>query len=110
MSRFSLRALLLLLLLATAARSVVAATPAVDAALLRRVADAMDAELIVAMIPRQPISETLRARAREIARQEMRATVQSMRLENQEVGEVETNAQFDRLVENLMREPRKLWR
>jgi predicted DNA-binding mobile mystery protein A len=77
---------------------------------LRRVADAMDAELIVAVIPRQPISETLRARAREIARQEMRATVQSMRLENQEVGEVETNAQFDRLVENLMREPRKLWR
>jgi predicted DNA-binding mobile mystery protein A len=77
---------------------------------LRRVADALDAELIVALVPRQPIIDTLRARAREIAQQEMSATVQSMRLENQEVTESETKEQFDILVENLVREPKKLWR
>jgi predicted DNA-binding mobile mystery protein A len=77
---------------------------------LRRVADALDAELIVALVPRQPIIDTLRARAREIAKQEMSATVQSMRLENQEVTSSETKEQFDILVENLVREPKKLWR
>ena len=77
---------------------------------LRRVADALEAELLVVVVPRKPIGDTLRARAREIAQQEMRATVQSMRLEDQEVTAAETKAQFDLLVENLVREPNKLWR
>jgi len=77
---------------------------------LRRVADALDSELIVALVPRKPISEILRARAREIAQQEMSATVQSMRLEDQEVNPADTRAQLDLLVESLVREPKKLWR
>ena len=77
---------------------------------LRRVADALDSELIVALVPRKSISEILRARAREIAEQEMSATVQSMRLEDQEVNVADTKAQFDLMVENLVREPKKLWR
>lgn len=77
---------------------------------LQRIADALDAELIVAMVPRKPINEMLRERAREIARQEMSATVQSMRLENQEVDASATKEQFETLIENLVREPKKLWR
>lgn len=77
---------------------------------LRRVADALDAELLVVLVPRQPIGDTLRARAREIAQQEVRATVQSMRLEGQEVAAAETKDQLDLLVENLVREPKNLWR
>lgn len=77
---------------------------------LRRVADALDAELLVVLVPRKPIGATLRARAREIAQQEVSATVQSMRLENQEVASADTQAQLDLLVENLVREPKKLWR
>ena len=77
---------------------------------LRRVADALEAELIVALVPRKPIGESLRVRAAEVAQQEMRATVQSMRLEDQEVAAAETRAQYDLLVENLVREPKKLWR
>jgi predicted DNA-binding mobile mystery protein A len=77
---------------------------------LRRVADALDAELLVALVPRKPISNVLRARAMEIAQHELQATVQSMRLENQEVTAVETKAQLDVMVENLVREPKKLWR
>jgi predicted DNA-binding mobile mystery protein A len=77
---------------------------------LRRIADALDAELIVALVPRKPINETLRARALEVAQQEMGATVQSMRLEDQEVDSSVTKEQFEALVESLLREPKKLWR
>jgi hypothetical protein len=41
---------------------------------------------------------------------QMSATVQSMRLEDQEVNAADTKMQFDLLVENLVREPKKLWR
>lgn len=77
---------------------------------LGRVADAMDCELIVALVPRRSIRETLRTRATQIANQEVSATVQSMQLEDQEVTAEQTQAQFELLVENLVREPRKLWR
>lgn len=77
---------------------------------LRRIAVALDAELIVALVPRQPIRERLRERAHEIAREEMNSAVQSMRLENQEVDPALTNEQFQTLVESLLREPKKLWR
>ncbi len=36
---------------------------------LQRVADALDCELVVALVPRKPIGETLRARAMQIAQQ-----------------------------------------
>jgi predicted DNA-binding mobile mystery protein A len=77
---------------------------------LRRIAHALDAELIVALVPRKPISESLRERAREIARQEMISTVQSMRLEDQEVETTRTEEQLEMLIETLLREPKKLWR
>lgn len=77
---------------------------------LQRVADALDCELVVALVPRKPIGETLRARAREIAQQEVGATVLSMRLEAQEVTAADTRAQLELMVENMVREPKKLWR
>lgn len=77
---------------------------------LQRVADALDSELIVALVPRKPISETLRARAMEIAQQEVSAAVQSMKLEDQEVTAADTRAQLELMVENMVREPKKLWR
>jgi predicted DNA-binding mobile mystery protein A len=77
---------------------------------LRRVADALDSELIVALVPRKAIGETLRARAMEIAQQEVSATVQSMRLEDQDVTAADTRAQLELMVENMVREPKKLWR
>jgi predicted DNA-binding mobile mystery protein A len=77
---------------------------------LQRVADALDCELVVALVPRKPIGETLRARAMEVAQQEMSATVQSMRLEDQEVTAADTRAQLELMVENMVRQPKKLWR
>ena len=77
---------------------------------LRRVGDALDADLVIALIPRKTVQASLRMRAEEIARDEMKAVVQTMRLENQEVDAQATRQEFDQLVLDLMREPRKLWR
>lgn len=77
---------------------------------LRRVADALDAELIVALVPRKSIKATLTERAREIASDEMQAVTQTMRLENQEVKPAATEAEFEKLVQTLLTQPRKLWR
>ena len=77
---------------------------------LGRVADALDAELIVALVPRKSAAATLRARAESIAREEMRAVIQTMRLEDQEVESEATREEYEKLVTSLLTKPRKLWR
>jgi predicted DNA-binding mobile mystery protein A len=77
---------------------------------LGRVADALGAELIVALVPRKAVAATLRARAETIAREEMRAVIQTMRLEDQEVEGEATREQYEKLVTSLLMHPRKLWR
>lgn len=77
---------------------------------LRRVADALDAELIVALIPRKSAAATLRARAESIAREEMRAVIHTMRLEDQEVESEASREEYEKLVTSLLTHPRKLWR
>jgi predicted DNA-binding mobile mystery protein A len=77
---------------------------------LGRVADALDAELIVALIPRKSVAATLRARAESIARDEMRAVVHTMRLEDQEVEGQATREEYEKLVTSFLTNPRKLWR
>jgi predicted DNA-binding mobile mystery protein A len=76
---------------------------------LRRVADALDAELIVTLVPRKPVAATLRARAESIAREEMRAVIHTMRLEDQEVESEATGEEYEKLVTSLLTKPRKLW-
>jgi predicted DNA-binding mobile mystery protein A len=76
---------------------------------LSRVADALDADLIVALVPRKPVAATLRARAESIARVEMRAVVQTMQLEDQEVEKEATREEHEKLVTSLLMRPRKLW-
>jgi predicted DNA-binding mobile mystery protein A len=77
---------------------------------LARVADALDAELIVALVPRKSVAATLRARAESIAGEEMRAVVNTMRLEDQEVESGATHEEYENLVTSLLAFPRKLWR
>jgi predicted DNA-binding mobile mystery protein A len=77
---------------------------------LGRVADALDAELIVALVPRKSVESALRARAESIARSEMRAVVNTMRLEDQEVESEATREEHEKLVTSLLTNPRKLWR
>ncbi len=77
---------------------------------LGRVADALGAELIVALVPRKSMAATLRARAESIAREEMRAVIHTMRLEEQEVESEATREEYEKLVVSLLANPRKLWR
>jgi len=77
---------------------------------LRRVAEALDAELIVALVPRKPVAAALRARAEFIAGEEMRAVINTMRLEDQEVEGEATREEYEKLVTSLLTNPRKLWR
>jgi predicted DNA-binding mobile mystery protein A len=77
---------------------------------LGRVADALDAELIVALVPRKSVAATLRARAESIAGEDMRAVIHTMRLEDQEVESDATHEEFEKLVTSLQTFPRKLWR
>jgi predicted DNA-binding mobile mystery protein A len=77
---------------------------------LGRVADALDAELIVALVPRKSVEATLRARAESVAHEEMRAVINTMRLEDQEVEGDATREEYEKLVTSLLTFPRKLWR
>jgi predicted DNA-binding mobile mystery protein A len=77
---------------------------------LGRVANALDADLIVALVPRKSVEATLRARAESIASEEMRAVINTMRLEDQEVESEATREDYEKLVTSLLTNPRKLWR
>lgn len=76
---------------------------------LRRIAEALDADLVVALVPRKTVAETLRARAETIAREEMLAVVRTMQLEAQEVDADATREDYRKLVKTLLSNPRKLW-
>jgi predicted DNA-binding mobile mystery protein A len=76
---------------------------------LGRVAAALDADLVVAIVPRKPIALTLRARAETLAREEMGAVVRTMQLEAQAVDEAQTRKDQERLVDALLTKPKKLW-
>lgn len=50
---------------------------------LRRLAEALDCELVYGLVPRQPLTETVRAQAERLARQEVLGVAHSMSLEAQ---------------------------
>jgi hypothetical protein len=80
-------------------------TESIQIEMLRRVADALDAELVIALVPRKSIEATIKEHAHEIASDEIQAVIQTMRLENQEVA---TEAEFDKPMRALLPQTRKL--
>jgi predicted DNA-binding mobile mystery protein A len=86
------------------------AREAISLASLRQVADAMDCVLVYAIVPRQPIDEILRARAVEVAGQQLARVSHSMALENQSLSQGDQDAERHRLAEELLRgAPARLW-
>jgi predicted DNA-binding mobile mystery protein A len=55
---------------------------------LRRAADALGCDLVYLLVPRRPLGAVVRDRARELARRQVAAVEQTMRLEDQETGAV----------------------
>ncbi len=77
---------------------------------LERAAEALGCRVVYVLIPERPLETTLRERARNAALRKLEAVGQTMRLEDQSVrtkkGDTE---QLDRLTDELMREPARLW-
>lgn len=77
---------------------------------LRELAEAMDCELVYAIVPRKPLATMLEERARALAERTVRRTGHSMALERQGLGVREQESAFEREVERLLSgSPRKLW-
>lgn len=77
---------------------------------LRELAEAMDCELVYAIVPRKPLEQVARERAEAIARRMLRRTGHSMELERQGLGVREVTRALDREIERLLAgSRRKLW-
>jgi predicted DNA-binding mobile mystery protein A len=67
---------------------------------LRRAADALGCDLVYLLVPRRPLTAVVRDRARELARRQVAATEQTMRLEDQATGQA--SEMEERLTEQLL--------
>lgn len=82
----------------------------VTLATLRRAAEALDCKLVYAIVPNQPMDQTLHERAKRIAEEQLARTSHTMRLENQGLSNHELSLEKDRLIaELLLGDPRRLW-
>ena len=77
---------------------------------LRHAANALDAELVYAIVPRKALRQTIAARARAVAKERIEAVAQSMALEDQALGSSQLKRQEDELARELEKKPRALWR
>lgn len=78
----------------------------IELATLRRVAAALDCQVVYALVPNQPLEKTVRERARAFAKRRLEPIEHSMMLEDQAVP-----ADADERLEELLREttPRLFW-
>lgn len=77
---------------------------------LRKMAEALDCELLYALVPRRPLLQQLHARAHEVARQKLAPVAHSMSLEDQGVKGRNREVQLAILAKSLLDGPRsKLW-
>lgn len=77
---------------------------------LRVVAEALDCDLVYALVPRTSLEDSVRRRARLVAERVVGRVSQSMDLENQAIPVTERERQISDLAEKLWQEmPRELW-
>jgi len=77
---------------------------------LRGVAEAMDCELVYALVPRRPLDEMLRSEAIKVADRQLRITHHTMALENQPMRGADQESERERLIAALLGDPRRIWR
>jgi predicted DNA-binding mobile mystery protein A len=75
---------------------------------LKRAADALECELVYALIPRSTLEEAVRTQARRKAAQHLKGVAHHMRLEDQAVDDDDGAAQLDDLSSRLV-DRRGLW-
>lgn len=82
----------------------------VTLAALRKAADALGCDLYHAVVPRRPMNDMMRERAREVATRNLARIAHSMRLEDQAVPDEEQRRQVEDLADQLLRDlPRHFW-
>lgn len=84
-------------------------TGAVTLQSLERAAEALGCHLVYVLVPRQPLTQTVRARAIRAAEKQFAAIEQTMRLEDQTVDPKKRIATRERLITELMQKPARLW-
>ncbi len=70
---------------------------------LRKLADGLDCELVYALVPRRPLTEVVRERARAIAMNEVGSVAHTMSLEDQRPGDARIRKQVEQRTEELLR-------
>jgi predicted DNA-binding mobile mystery protein A len=83
---------------------------AVTLASLRRAAEARDADLVYAVVPRKPLRTMIRERARVLAAERVQPIAHSMALEEQSLSTTQLERQLMDLAAELEKKPRELWR
>jgi predicted DNA-binding mobile mystery protein A len=79
----------------------------IELATLRRVADALDCTLVYAFVPKKPLEETVRARARNFIRRRRVPIEHSMLLEDQKVQGIVEEARLDEVIRDMS--PSRFW-
>ena len=85
------------------------ANDAVTLKSLRQAAEALDCVLVYALVPKASLDDIVKARARQVADQQVARTNQTMRLENQGVSRSRLDRARADLAEDLIRGDRRLW-
>jgi len=77
---------------------------------LQRAAEALGCRFVYALVPEQPLAETVRERAEQVAQRQLTAIEHTMRLEDQSVkGKTAGNELRRHFIEELLRRPARLW-
>ena len=77
---------------------------------LRKTADALDAELVYALVPRTKLQEVISGRARAIATGQVLAVAGTMALEDQGISKEQIERQIEELAHELEQKmPREFW-
>jgi len=75
---------------------------------LRRLANALDCDLVYVLVPRKPLAQRVHERSRKLAEEKLRSIEQTMKLEDQSVRDSKYREdQIDELVQQQT--PSKLW-
>jgi predicted DNA-binding mobile mystery protein A len=77
---------------------------------LERAAEAMGCQLVYALVPRKPLTQTINERALQLADRQLASVEQTMRLEAQGVNDKAAREEtHQRLAKVLLRQPARLW-
>jgi predicted DNA-binding mobile mystery protein A len=76
---------------------------------LRQAAEALDCDLVYALVPKTSLEQAVKDRAHHIAERQLARTDQTMRLENQAVSRSRMIRARDELAAEILRSDRRLW-